>query len=117
MAATTQILKKLQLLQELVEREETGDEVMEVTVSKLLNYELEKLRGRQSQIREKLTTFEEKYGLKTDEFYQRFQEGKLGDEMDFFEWSALADIYQEISQWLAEAERVSNASPNPDTAQ
>ena len=60
MAATTQILKKLQLLQELIE-EDIRDEVTEVTISKLLNYELDKLRGRQNQIRERLTTFEESY--------------------------------------------------------
>ncbi len=117
MTATTQILKQLQLLQELVQKDEEKDEVMEVTVSKLVSYELEKLKGRQSQIREKLSAFEERYSLKTDEFYQRFRQGKMGDEMDFFEWSALADIHQEISQRLAEAERVSNASPNPGTAQ
>ena len=117
MTATTQILKQLQLLQELVQKDEEKDEVMEVTVSKLVSYELEKLKGRQSRIREKLIAFEERYSLKTDEFYQRFRQGKMGDEMDFFEWSALADIHQEISQRLAEAERVSNASPNPGTAQ
>ena len=113
MAATAQILKKLQFLQELVEKEEVGDEVMEATVSKLLSYELEKLRGRQSQIREKLTAFEERYSLRTDEFCQRFREGKMGDEMDFFEWSALADIHQEISQRLTEAERLNSASSDP----
>ena len=41
MAMTAQILKKLQLLQALIEREEMGDEVIEMTVSKLLSYELE----------------------------------------------------------------------------
>ncbi len=110
MAATTQVLKKLQLLQELVERQEGGDEVLEVTVSKLLLYELEKLRARRSRIQEKLTTFEERYHLKTDEFSQRFRAGKLGDETDFFEWSALAEMHQELSQQLAEAARVSNES-------
>lgn len=117
MAATAQILKKLQLLQELVEKEEIEDEVMEVAVSKLLSYELEKLRRRQSQIREKLIAFEERYSLNTDEFYRRFREGKMGDEMDFFEWSALADIYQEISQQLVEAERIGNGSSDPDASQ
>ena len=110
MSATTQILKQLQLLQELVQKDEEEDEVMEVTVSKLVSYELEKLKGRQSQIREKLATFEERYHLKTDEFSQKFREGKLGDEMDFFEWSALAEMHQELSQQLAEAAQVSNGS-------
>lgn len=50
MVATTQILKKLQILQELRREEEVGDEVTEVTISKLLSYEIEKLRGRQHRV-------------------------------------------------------------------
>lgn len=51
--------------QELVQKDEEKDEVMEVTVSKLVSYELEKLKGRQSRIREKLAAFEESYSLGT----------------------------------------------------
>jgi hypothetical protein len=68
MVATTQILKKLRLLQELIGEEDIGDEVTEVTISKLLSYEFDKLRGRQNQTRERLTAFEEGYRLKTEEF-------------------------------------------------
>jgi hypothetical protein len=115
MAATTQILEKLQLLQALVQSDGVGDDVTEATISKLLTYEIEKLRERQRQIREKLTAFEERYNLKTDEFSRRFREGRMGDEMDFFEWSALADIYQELSQQLTEAERVTHGFSGPGT--
>jgi hypothetical protein len=101
----------------LNQKDEEKDEVVEVTVSKLVNYELEKLKKRQSRVREKLAAFEERYGLKTDQFQQKFREGALGDETDFFEWSALADIDREVSQQLTEAEPVSNAPANPGTAQ
>ena len=117
MVATTQILKKLQLLQELIGEEEVGDEVTEVTISKLLSYESDKLRGRQNQIRQRLTAFEAGYRLKTEEFARKFREGTMGDAMDFFEWAALADMYHEISQRLAEAERVSYECSDPATPQ
>jgi hypothetical protein len=117
MTVTRQILEKLQLLQALVQSEEVGDDVTEATISKLLSYEIEKLRERQRQIWEKLTAFEERYNLKTDEFSRRFREGRMGDEMDFFEWSALADIYQELSQRLTEAERVTHGFSDPGTPQ
>ena len=117
MIAKAQILKKLQILQELIREEEVGDEVTEVTISKLLNYELEKLRGRQSQIRERLIAFEEDYRLKTEEFVRKFREGTMGDTMDFFECAALADMYHEISQRLTEAERVSHECADPVTPQ
>ena len=84
MVATTQILKKLQLLQKLIGEEDIGDEVIEVTISKLLSYEFDKLRGRQNQTRERLTAFEEDYRLKTEEFARKFREGTMGDAMDFF---------------------------------
>ena len=117
MVATTQILKKLQLLQDLIGEEEIGDEVTEATISKLLNYEIEKLRRRQNQMRERLTTFEESYSLQTKEFVRKFREGTIGDAMDFFEWAALADMYHELSQRLTEAERVSHACSDPVTPQ
>ena len=117
MVATTQILKKLRLLQELIREEEVGDEVTEVTISKLLSYELDKLRGRQHQIRERLTAFEESYRLQTEEFVRKFRAGTIGDAMDFFEWAALADMHHKISQRLAEAERVSHERSDPVTSQ
>lgn len=117
MAVTPPILEKLQLLQALLQSEGMGDDVTESTISKLLSYQIEKLRERQRQIRGKLTTLEERYNLKTDEFCRRFREGRMGDEMDFFEWSALADINQELLQRLTEAERVAHGSSNPDTPQ
>jgi len=41
----------------------------------------------------------------------------MGDAMDFFEWAALADMYHEISQRLAAAERVSHERSDPVTPQ
>jgi hypothetical protein len=117
MVATTQILKKLQLLQELIGEEDSGDEVTDVTLSKLLNYELDKLRERQNHIRGRLTTFEEAYRLKTEDFIRPFREGVMGDAVDFFEWAALADMYYEISQRLAAAEQVNHDRSDPGIPQ
>lgn len=117
MATTTQILEKLQLLQELVGKLDESDEVLAASVTKLLHYELEKLQDRQSRVREKLTTFEEKYHMRTEEFFRQFREGKLGDDMDFFEWSALEEIHQELSQKLAQAEQIGNGSADLGVAQ
>jgi hypothetical protein len=117
MVATTQILKKLQLLQELIGEEDIGDEVTDVTLSKLLNYEIDKLRERQNHIRGRLITFEEAYRLKTEDFIRQFREGAMGDGVDFFEWAALADMYHEISQRLAAVEQVNHECSDPGTPQ
>jgi|RhiMetdeSRZDD1v2_1073273.scaffolds.fasta_scaffold1777413_2 hypothetical protein len=108
MVATTQILKKLQLLQELIGDEEIGDEVTDVTLSKLLNYEIDKLRERQNQLQGRLTTFEEAYRLQTEDFVRQFREGAMGDAVDFFEWAALVNMCHEISQRLAAVEQVNH---------
>jgi hypothetical protein len=79
MTATTQLREKLQLLQAQVQSEGVGDDGTEATISKLLSYEIEKLRERQGQIREKLMAFEARYNLKTEEFSRRFREGRIGN--------------------------------------
>jgi hypothetical protein len=117
MGTTPQLIKQLRLLQALVEQDGMGDEVTEMTISKLLHYEVEKLRGRQRQMEEKLSAFEAQYHLNTEEFCRRFREGQLGDAMDFLEWSALADMHLETSQRLAEAEQISHAAPHTGTSQ
>ncbi len=42
--------------------------------------------------------FERKYGMETEEFYKKFVSGALGDDMDFFEWKASAEIHDELKE-------------------
>jgi len=46
----------------------------------------------------KCNVFEEKYKLSSRDFYRLFQEGKMGDEQDFFEWKALIEGMNEWQQ-------------------
>ena len=36
--------------------------------------------------------FEEKYQIASQEFYQQFQAGELGDSADFFEWNTYYEM-------------------------
>jgi len=38
--------------------------------------------------------FEEVYQMGSKEFYTRFERGELGDDMDFFEWASLCDMFR-----------------------
>ncbi len=40
--------------------------------------------------------FENRYGMSSATFYDRFEAGKLGDAMDFFEWAGLYELRQDI---------------------
>jgi len=43
-----------------------------------------------------LAEFEQKYGLTTEEFWQRFQAGQMSDTADFMEWNVLCKMRQRI---------------------
>ena len=43
-----------------------------------------------------LREFEERYGMDSQTFYERFEAGELGDDMDFFEWAGLYELRQDI---------------------
>ncbi len=44
-------------------------------------------------LRRDLSEFEAKYGIPSDEFFNRFGSGELGDDGDYFEWSAIFQMY------------------------
>ena len=64
---------------------------------------------------ERLTRYEEKFGMKTPEFYEKFMRGELGDAKDYIAWAGTYEIFMrqkrklEVTlmntalQWQAEA--------------
>jgi len=46
-----------------------------------------------SDLQQRLNNFETKYKMSSSDFYQEFQAGKLGDEIDFFEWSVFYEMW------------------------
>ena len=47
-----------------------------------------------------LTLLEQKHGLSSSEFYQRYQRGEMGDELDVMRWATEYEIYQEMKEDL-----------------
>jgi hypothetical protein len=41
----------------------------------------------------KLKIYETQYQMSSDEFYQKFRTGELGDDIDFFEWSVFYEMW------------------------
>ncbi len=41
----------------------------------------------------RLKKFEAQYNMSSSSFYQQFKAGKLGDAMDFFEWSVFYEMW------------------------
>ena len=45
--------------------------------------------------------------MSSGDFYQEFQAGKLGDEIDFFEWFGLCKLRKDILQKIHKIEQAS----------
>jgi len=67
-------------------------------VTRTIKNRIEELNKKISDIDSNMKYFETKYGIKTEDFYKQFLEGILGDDMDFFEWKALREVYKELKE-------------------
>ncbi len=47
-----------------------------------------------------LTLLEQKHGLSSSDFYQRYQRGEMGDEIEIMRWASKVEIYEEMKQDL-----------------
>ncbi len=72
--------------------------IVRVAVIRTLRFKIEEIKQKLNNVYENMLYFEKKYGMKTEEFYRQFVGGKLGDDMDFFEWKASAEIYNELKE-------------------
>jgi hypothetical protein len=94
--------QKLEVLQETY-----ADEVeLGQVVGKLLDLTLGRHRQRLARYEQDLRTFETRYAMDSETFYQGFEAGELGDSMDFFEWAGLYELHQDLLQKINRIEAV-----------
>lgn len=97
----TAVLEKVQRLGKYLEqRGGYADNVLDRTIDKVLQRERDQMQTQLAHLQQRLSIFEKQYGWSTPEFYERFEQGKIGDEADFFEWSATWEMVQELKQGL-----------------
>jgi hypothetical protein len=77
------------------------DRVLTQTISKLLEYAIDKHQHDVEDISSKLRALEEQFHMPSDLFYQKFHRGELGDEEEFFRWDALVQMRQRLQQRLS----------------
>lgn len=104
--AEDKTLKTLEHLQVLY-RQGYRSEVVDRTLEKIVALEREEARQTLADLEAQLQAFEERYQIASEEFYQRFRAGELGDAMDFVEWS----IFYEMLK--ATQERLKLFTPEP----
>jgi prefoldin subunit 5 len=74
---------------------------VEEGISRELRIVERKLEKYQSQ----LGSFEDKHGMSTEEFLEKFNSGELGDDSEWFDWKFAAEAVKRLEKRRAELEK------------
>jgi len=77
---------------------ELSKDYVKAVVNRTIKSRIEEINQKLTNLYDSIQYFEKKYGMKTEEFYTKFSSGSLGDDMDFFEWKASSDVYNELKE-------------------
>lgn len=95
----TNTLEKLHVLESLYQQG-YQNALVDQALNKILDLEREKAQDDLKDLEQHLQRFETQYHFSSEECYTRFHQGELGDEGDYFEWSAYYDMYQSVCKRL-----------------
>lgn len=101
-------LEKIRRLEQYLAVDNSAvDPVLDMAIDKLLAREIERVRELKKRLAAQLAEFEEHYTLKSADFYTRYENGEMGDSMDFVEWSATVEMLANAEKQMALLETAS----------
>jgi hypothetical protein len=65
------------------------------------------------QLTRDLVLLEQQYGMNSAQFYERFQRGELGDDLDYFDWAAKFEMYCQAKEEMERVLEVLDVYPLP----
>jgi hypothetical protein len=68
-----------------------GEEVVQGAIDKLVQIERERRLRQMEKLRDGIIAFESHFGKNSDQVWQDYQNGKLGDDADIMEWVMLIE--------------------------
>lgn len=80
-----------------------AERLVDDTISKLITLQMTRYQFAIQQIAQELQAFEKKFKMSSQECYQQFNNGMLGDDADVFEWVGLYEnvlLYQKRLEML-----------------
>ncbi|MCL1470724.1 hypothetical protein [Argonema antarcticum] len=92
-------LEKLQRLETLC-RQGYASDIVELTLDKIIAYEIANAQKQAAELHAELQVFEVQYKISSQDFYSRFRQGEMGDDVDFVEWSAFYEMWLSVQQRL-----------------
>ena len=84
-------LLSIKYLDEII-RKNLYDDYLIKSLKKIIAYE-RKTRKELESLKGELRAYETKYNMTSEDFYNKFTNGLLGDDADYFEWSAIYKMY------------------------
>jgi len=73
---------------------------LERALNKIDDIEIAIAHKQLTELQVKIQNYEQQYQMNSEAFYQSFNLGELGDDVDFVEWSAFYDMRQAVSDRL-----------------
>ncbi len=70
------------------------NEYLSRSIGKIIEYEKEETIKEVNILKKELSRFESAYQMSSEDFFDRFEKGDLGDKEDYFEWSAMYQMYK-----------------------
>ncbi len=98
-----QTLAKVKHLEKFIQKY-GEDVVISQTINKMLEYKIREYDEEINRLNKVLKKFERKYKKESSVFFDEFNKGRLGDDMDFIEWSSLYQMRSRLIEKKAELE-------------
>ena len=99
MTTQEKILNQLQMLETLSKQGAYSDKFV-LSLRNIIIEEINSIEQQSQEIEIDLQTFEQEYQLSSEQFYQQFKAGELGDGIDFVEWSAFYQMWCSLQERL-----------------
>ena len=82
---------------------------IESTINKMLKVELGMVKRELKQVKNSLADFEKRHKMSSDDFYEKFNAGKLGDDREYIKWYSYKDTFNKLVERSKEIEKVVHA--------
>jgi hypothetical protein len=76
------------------------DSFLDNALQKIISHQLARDQADLQVLQRDLAELERKYGISSEEFYERFQAGQISDEADFMEWNVLYKMASKLRNRL-----------------
>ncbi len=77
------------------------DSVLDKSITKLVMREQMRMQHLKQRLQQQISQFEQNYNLLSQEFYSRYNQGEMGDEMDFIEWASTIEMLINVEKRMA----------------